>query len=295
MKKAICLSFLRSATLWTGLSALILSPSVIAEETPKKSPAPAKAVKNEIKIPEDLLQDEHLREEFGLNANTAPSIKKIFTDLAEVGPLDFEKLKRPVPKEPARDRVRVALNLGGLIADGFLIVQTEQLGAFEDVGRSVLKHARALGAGDRVSQHTKTILENSTLGDWDILKEELAKTQADVEAEMLLLRDDVMVQIISLGGWLRALEMASQATLDNFSDAKAKKFARFDLVEYYRLTLQELPSRLRDQEPLKTVMVQISAIYEHLEKSQDRALTPADIEMLKNAASTGLKAGTEGK
>ncbi|MEZ5431681.1 MAG: hypothetical protein R3F31_10995 [Verrucomicrobiales bacterium] len=37
-------------------------------------------------IPEDLIEDEHLREEYGVNQFTTPSIRKIFDDLQKLRP-----------------------------------------------------------------------------------------------------------------------------------------------------------------------------------------------------------------
>lgn len=230
----------------------------------------------EPRVPEDLLQDEHLREEFGVNQFTAPSIKKLFQDLAELGPLPYEKLRRDIPKDTPRDRVRVALSLGMLIADGFLMVHTEKISEFEDVGRGVLKHAKVLGAGDRISRHTKTILENSIDGDWETLKNELAKTQADVEAEMVLLRDHEIAHLISLGGWIRAMEITSTAALDPFSEEKARKLARPDLIEYFLYGMEDLSPRLRERDPLRTVQQELEKVYQIVNKAAPpESLVPA--------------------
>ena len=167
-------------------------------------------------VPEDLVGDEHVREEFGVNRFTTPSIKKLFEQLDELGDLPYAQLKREIPKTISRDRSLVALGLGTLISDGFLIVQSEQIEELEDIGRAVLKQAQVLGAGKRVTKYTKSILESSVLGKWDKLKEELSKTQADVEAEMVMLRDVDIANLVALGGWLRALEIAAVTTSINY-------------------------------------------------------------------------------
>ena len=252
----------------------------------------------EAAVPEDLLEDEHLREEFGVNTFTAPSIKKLFADLAELGALPYEKLRRDLPKDAPRDRTQVALSLGMLIADGFLMVTTEKISEFEQVGRGVLKHAKALGAGDRISRHTKTIIENTAGEDWDTLKNELAKTQTDVEAELVLLRDHEIAQLISLGGWIRGLEISAAAASDPFSPKKAAVLARADLVEFFQYSLIDLPEKIRAREPLKSVMSSLDEIAALLNKPGQSGLTAEDIEFLRaKAQSLGklIAAGTEKK
>ena len=181
-------------------------------------------------VPDDLLEDEHLREEYGVNRFTTPSIRKIFAQLEALGSLPYEKLKRPLPTATSSDRSLVALSLGVLIGDGFLSVQTEKISDLEDTGRAVLKHAKALGAGARVTEHAKSLLENSALGDWKTLRDDLAGTQKDVESDMVLLRDMEMAHLISLGGWLRGLQIASGTASDPFSPERAGLLARADLL-----------------------------------------------------------------
>jgi hypothetical protein len=73
-------------------------------------------------IPEELLEDEHLREEMGVNEFTAPSIRKIFDDLKRMRPLPYDELKRPLPEQTPQDRTKLALTVGLLLADGFFAV-----------------------------------------------------------------------------------------------------------------------------------------------------------------------------
>ena len=134
-----------------------------------------------------------------------------------------------------------------LISDGFLVVQSEEIEELENIGRAVLKQAQVLGAGKRVTKYTKSILENSVLGKWDKLKEELSKTQADVEAEMVMLRDVDIANLVALGGWIRAFEIAAVTTQKNYSNEKAVKLARTDLIAYFVETLQGLEPKLRER------------------------------------------------
>ena len=198
-------------------------------------------------VPEDLSGDEHVREEFGVNRFTTPSIKKLFEQLDELGELPYAELKREIPKTIPRERTLVALGLGTLISDGFLVVQSEEIEELENIGRAVLKQAQVLGAGKRVTKYTKSILENSVLGKWDKLKEELSKTQADVEAEMVMLRDVDIANLVALGGWIRAFEIAAVTTQKNYSNEKAVKLARTDLIAYFVETLQGLEPKLRER------------------------------------------------
>src|SRR5213595_3208216 len=79
------------------------------------------------KVPEDLIGNEHVREEFGINEFTTPSIRKIFDQLDSLGTLSYDNLKRPLSDKAPGDRVLLSLSLGSLIADGFLVVHCEKV------------------------------------------------------------------------------------------------------------------------------------------------------------------------
>ena len=215
-------------------------------------------------VPEDLIGDEHVREEFGVNRFTTPSIKKLFEQLDELGELPYAELKREIPKTIPRERTLVALGLGTLISDGFLVVQSEEIEELENIGRAVLKQAQVLGAGKRVTKYTKSILENSVLGKWDKLKEELSKTQADVEAEMVMLRDVDIANLVALGGWIRAFEIAAVTTQKNYSNEKAVKLARTDLIAYFVETLQGLEPKLRERAHLIQINKDLESLLANL-------------------------------
>ncbi|MFT4549244.1 MAG: hypothetical protein ACI9UA_001122 [Pseudoalteromonas tetraodonis] len=220
-------------------------------------------------VPEDLIDDEHVREEFGINEFTTPSIKKLFEDLDDLGTLPYDKLKRDYKAVNTRDRSILALNLGILISDGFLVVQSEKIAELQNVGKEVLKQAKYLGSGMRVTKHTKSLLENSGLGEWDKLKSKLAETQVDVEAEMVMLRDVDIAHLVALGGWLRAFEIVATTSLDPFSTKKATKLVRPDLVQYFHESLQGLEPNLREKKHIQDLITGVGELRELLDLPPD--------------------------
>jgi len=236
-------------------------------------------------IPEDVVGDEHVREEFGVNEFTTPSIRKLFDMLSKVGKLKYDELKRPFSDKTPADRVIVSLGLGTLIADGFLIVQTEKVDEMEFVGRAMIKYGKALGAGGRMNKHTQSLFEHSLRGEWDDLKEELARTQADVEAEMVMLRDVDIAHLISLGGWLRALEMSTKTIAMDYAEEKTRQLTRRDILEYYLSSLDSLhPSLLKNQN-LIDLRKGIEEMMPMVDVPEGKALTHDEIKKLSEKAS----------
>lgn len=245
-------------------------------------------------IPEDLLEDEHIREEFGVNSFTAPSIRKIFEDLDRLRPLPYEKLKREVPGGTPKDRTKLALALGGLIADGFLVVESEKLLDLEQVGRALWKHAQVLGAGTRLSRHTKSLLEHSALGEWGALKGELAKTQKDVEAEMVLLRDVDAAHLISLGGWLRAFQIACVSSLEAYDPEKTRVLARVDIAEYFLGSLSTLEPQIFELPHIQQLATGLDELRALLDVPESKTFSEAEVRAMLTKVDA-LVAITDGK
>ena len=243
------------------LHSLLLSSALLIINLPSVSFAQ--------EVPEDLIDDEHVREEFGINEFTTPSIKKLFEDLNDLGTLPYDKLKREYKAVSTRDRSILALNLGILISDGFLVVHSEKVAELPKVGKEVLKQAKYLGSGMRVTKHTKKLLENSNLGEIEKLKDELAKTQVDVEADMVMLRDVDIAHLVALGGWLRAFEIVATTSLDPFSSKKASKLIRPDIVQYFFDSLQGLEPHLREKKHIQDLITGVGELRELLDLPPD--------------------------
>lgn len=209
-----------------GALALVSLPALAEEDAQPKEPV-------ENNIPADLLDDPHVREELAVNEFTAPSISKLFDTLQSLMPLPLIETELKLPERMPVDRADLAMELGFLIADGFLIVQAEQLEKVPDLATRLTRYGKALGAGDRVNRHSASLLESAKNKNVTQLKKELTETQRDVEAELVTLRDADLAHLISLGGWIRALQVATVAVDKQFSPERARKVMREDIADYY--------------------------------------------------------------
>ena len=175
----------------------------------------------------------HIREELGVNSFTAPSIQLIFQELNALKPIPFEKVWRDLPDATPQDRARLALSAGAVIADGFLAVSAEKQSRIEPVGRVLLKLAKGLGVSEHVNKHSRSILEKAARQQWDDIRGELVRTQADVEAALLGLKDEEIAHLVALGGWLRGLEMTTGIVAENYTPERARRLIQPELMDYF--------------------------------------------------------------
>ncbi len=227
---------------WCCLPLLLLTTPILAQTDDIEEPETTQPV-----APEDLLDDEHVREELAVNDFTAPSIAKVFDSLQQLAPLPMVDVERKIPERMPLDRADLAIEIGFLIADGFLIVQANDLTKVEPLAKELSRYGKALGAGERVSRHVASLLESAKNNKPDQLKKELAATQKDVEKELVALRDTDLAHLISLGGWLRALHVASTAVQKQFSPERGKELMREDIADYYTETIGTLHPRISER------------------------------------------------
>ena len=220
----------------------------IEEPAKEKAAAPAEeAGEQKGNIPKDLIDDAHVREELAVNEFTAPSISKLFDTLQFLMPLPIAEVERKMPARMPQDRADLAIELGFLIADGFLVVQAEQLDKVEDLAKDLTRYGKALGAGDRVNRHAAGLLDSAKEKNVPEMKKELTATQHDVEAELVTLRDADLAHLISLGGWIRALEVSTVAVDNQFTAERARKVMREDIADYYTESVAGLEPRISER------------------------------------------------
>jgi hypothetical protein len=213
---------------------------------------------------------EHEREELGVNPYTAPAVVEIFQQLDDLKPLPFDQLKRDFPQAAHASREQMGLVFGGLVADGFLIVQAQKKNLVEDLGRVLLRQARSLGVGDRVMRHSASLTDLGKKGDWPAVRAELISTQEDVEQAMTELKDQKLAHLISLGGWLRGLEICAGAVEGNYTTDRAAVLWQRDLINYFAEEISTLPPAVAHKPLFERVRAGVGALRDLLNRAPEK-------------------------
>lgn len=230
---------------------------------------------------------EHELSELGINNYTAPSIRKIFEQLEGLPSVPEEKVLRERPEKLPTDRCALGLEMGFLLADGFIAVQNGKMNDIKPIALDLSRFGKAMGVGERVNAHAASLLENAEKGQLEEFKNNLAVTQNDVNAELASLRDSEIAHIIALGGWIRALDASCAALNAKFKTEQARTIFYPDAPEYFdeilscispemskrrnirqlRTLLQKLAGEMtlsENEEPTKEKVASIYAITEEL-------------------------------
>jgi hypothetical protein len=274
-----------SALRWLTLALVSSTLSLSAQEKPSPKKG-ADAAQEAVKVPVEQgeVDMEQVREELGVNGFTAPSIEHILAELMDMRPIPIEKLWRDIKPDVPQDRGLIALSAGRVIADGLMAVISEKPSRVEPCARALLRYAKGLGVSDHVSRHAKSILERAARENWLDVRKELVKSQADVEAGMLALKDEEIAHLVSLGGWMRGLEIVSALVADDYTPERAKALVQPEAVDYFSDRVATLNPRLKRNPVLQTIEKNLKAIRAIIVKEGDKPPTQDEVKELRKLA-----------
>jgi hypothetical protein len=203
-----------------------------------------------------------MREELGLNPHTTPEIQSVLRDLATLGVPRDGILRPEIVKSSFSNRVQLAMNFGGLIADGFLMVASRDSEGIRELGPALIRQARSLAVGEKITRRSSSLTDLAKQGRWQEFETELLSMQADVEAALIELRDEELIHLISLGGWLRGLDLVCGLVLADYTESRAAILARPEKPAYFLDRLETLNPSLRQTDLVREVEAAVRGIHE---------------------------------
>jgi hypothetical protein len=189
-----------------------------------------------------------------------PTPGELFAALGKPGKPNWAgQFRGPIPSTYS-NRAQIALNLGGLIADGFIAVEAQDGQQVKNIGTDIIKMAKALGVSENILGRSNSINDFAENNEWDALQEELEATQNEVKSSMQSHQDQDLVILVSLGGWIRGTEVVSAAVLQNFNEDSAKVLRQPALVSLIKAKVNGISSETRNDPLVRKVSDQLEPI-----------------------------------
>lgn len=212
-----------------------------------------------------------------------PTPGELFAALGKPGKPNWAgQFRGPIPTT-YRNRPQIALNLGGLIADGFIAVEAQDGQQVKNIGTDILKMAKALGVSENILGRSNSINDFAENNEWDALQEELEATQNEVKSSMQSHQDQDLVILVSLGGWIRGTEVVSAAVLQNFNEESAKVLRQPALVNFIHAKVNDISPENRNDPLVKKVSDQLGVIEKLVSFPPNKAPTVDDVRKVHEA------------
>jgi hypothetical protein len=191
---------------------------------------------------------------------TIPTPGELFAALEKPAKINWSgQYRAPIPVT-YRNRAQIALNLGGLIADGFIAVEAKDSQQVKNIGSDIIKLAKALGVSEKLLSRGNSINEFADNNEWDTLQEELEATQNEVKSSMQSHADQDLVILVTLGGWIRGTQVVTSSIMQNYDDRSARVLRQPALVHFMQSKISEISPELRDEPLVKDVSEELTKI-----------------------------------
>lgn len=252
------------------------TPEYVGEEEPERRPGEVPAMFRD----DALLDENRSNQELGINVYTAPSITKIFDQLDNLPSIPEEYVLRNRPEKLSTVAGSLALEMGYLLADGFIAVRSGHMNDIKPIALELTRYGNALGVGDKMNTHSASLLEHAEKGQMDEFKRVLALTQSDVNEELTSLRDPDLSHLIALGGWIRALDASAAALSAQFDAAKAAVIFYPDAPEYFCEILRGLNPRTTKRIEIEKMCGLLTDLAELMMLQENEQPTPEKVQLL---------------
>lgn len=220
---------------------------------------------------------------------TIPTPGEFFAAIDKVGRPNWTQAGRSQMNGEASNRPQIALNLGSLVADGFLAVEAHDSQGVKNIGRDIVQLAKKLNVSESVLARGNSINDFAENNDWNALKEELEATQNEVKLTLRDQKDDDLIILVSLGAWLRGIQASTQLIAKNYSPASAKLFRQPAVAEYLIAQVDVLPERIRGDELVAKLRGQLGEVREIINVPLDQQLTGGQIAALNQTVSLAIE------
>ena len=193
-----------------------------------------------------VLPKDDLSQAVKLDSLTIPTVGELFAALNKVAKPNWQQqYRKPIPTAYT-SRPQIALNLGGLIADGYIAVQAEDSQQVKNIGKDIVALAKTLGVSENVLRRGKCISDFAENNEWNALKEELEATQNEVKQSMEEQHDEELITLVTLGGWIRGTDVVSAWIAENYQPSAAKLLRQPAVAAFLIDKLQRLPEKAKN-------------------------------------------------
>src|SRR5213595_713667 len=214
---------------------------------------------------------------------TIPTPGELFAALGKTGKTNWSAQYRGPMPTTYSNRAQIALNLGGLIADGFIAVEAKDGQQVKNIGSDIIKLAKALGVSEKLLGRVNSINEFAEHNEWDTLQEELEATQNEVKSSMQSHADQDLVILVTLGGWIRGTQVVTGAILKNYSESAAGVLRQPALVRFMQSKVNEISPDLRQEPLVKDVSEQLAGLEKLVSFPESKAPSAEDVGKLNEA------------
>ncbi len=220
-----------------------------------------------------------------VEAVSIPAPAEAMAALSKVAKPNWQsRYRAPIPTTFS-SRAQIALNIGGLIADGYIAVEAEDAQQVKNTGKDIIALAKCLAVSESVIARGNSIFEFAERNEWNTLKEELEATQNEVKLSLEQQHDADLVCLVTLGAWIRGTEIISGWIAENYTPAAAKLLRQPEIVALMRAKLEALPAKTKENQLVTDLIAGLPELQALVSFSSDKTPSQNDVKAVKEVSS----------
>ena len=179
---------------------------------------------------------------------STPTPSEFFLALGKQSQPNWNHILRPSLSIATSDREQIALQLGMLVADGFMAIEAQNGQSVKNTTRDILILAKKLNVSQQIVARGQSISDFADAAQW---REELDAMQNDIRLSLLEQKDGPLVVLAAAGSWVRQIEMGSNILASGDKSVSTELLTQPDVASRILARVQNLP-----QDSKKSPLVQ---------------------------------------
>ena len=172
---------------------------------------------------------------------STPTPGEFFLALGKQSQPNWNHLLRPTLPVATSDREQIALQLGMLVADGFMAIEAQNGQSVKNTTRDILILAKKLNVSQQIVARGQSISDFADTAQWRELREELDAMQNDIRLSLLEQKDSPLVVLAAAGSWVRQIEMGSNILASGDKSVSTELLTQPDVASRILARVQNLP------------------------------------------------------
>jgi hypothetical protein len=179
---------------------------------------------------------------------TLPTPAELFLAIGKGRRVSWAGYYRPPGAMGYRNRPQVAMNLGFVLADAYLALEARDTMYSQSMTQELLTLASALGMSHSQLARGQSLLRFASEAEWPVLRSELEAMENEIKTALLQQRDSALVDVLSLGRWLRTLQIVSSSLrADDYTTERAAVMRQPELYFWLNDRANALPPRVAEE------------------------------------------------
>jgi hypothetical protein len=215
--------------------------------------AQATIVSGGLSAAEPAMTPDQIKHAERIESITIPMPGEFFAAIGKLGRPNWSKLLRTGTPAVSASRPQIALVLGTLVADGYIAVEAQDSQGVKNIGKEIINLAKKLNVSQSVLGRGNSLNDFAESNDWSALREELEATQNEVKLDMSEQKDNSLITLVTLGAWMRGMEIVSGLANGNYTPESARLLHQPAIIEYLLSQIGALPKPLQKEELVASI------------------------------------------